>query len=219
MSMCSFVCGSPPNVAGAGKIESYSLPASFLAVAMRPRSTVPRHDPVQLSDIELVERCAADEACLRVLVGRHEPSLRRLAWSLLRNGHDAEEAVQDTFVAVHRAAAGFRGEASVRTWLHSVCYRQCLGRLRRKRLELVALADHDTPTVSADAALRLTLERAVDALPEANRVAFVLVDVLGFSREDAAVMVEVPGNTMRARVARARMLLADALSETMGPER
>ena len=122
-------------------------------------------------------------------------------------------------MAAHRAAAGFRNEASVRTWLHSICYRQCLGRLRRKRLDLVVITDRDTPTASTDAAMRIAIEIAVDALPEANRVAFVLVDVLGFSREDAAAMVEVPGNTMRARVARARMLLADALTDTGEAER
>jgi RNA polymerase sigma-70 factor (ECF subfamily) len=67
--------------------------------------------------------------------------------------------------------------------------------------------------------MRIALKVAVDELPEQNRVAFVLVDVLGFSREDAAAMVDVPGNTMRARVARARMLLADALTDTGETER
>lgn len=195
-----------------------SRSASSTAVAMRPRSLSPRCNPTELTDTDLVARVATDEACFRELIVRHEQSLRRLAWSMLKNRHDAEEAVQDAFVAAHRAAAGFRNEASVRTWLHSICYRQCLGRIRRKRLDLVVIADRDTPTASTDAAMRIALEFAVDALPEANRVAFVLVDVLGFSREDAAAMVEVPGNTMRARVARARMLLADALADTAEAE-
>jgi RNA polymerase sigma-70 factor (ECF subfamily) len=181
---------------------------------MRPRSATPRWNPTELTDTDLVARIGSDDRCFRELIVRHEQSLRRLAWSLLRNRHDAEEAVQDAFVAAHRAASGFRNESSVRTWLHSICYRQCLGRLRRKRLDLVVIAEHDSPAAPADMAMRIALELAVDALPEANRVAFVLVDVLGFSREDAAAMVEVPGNTMRARVARARMLLADALTDT-----
>jgi RNA polymerase sigma-70 factor (ECF subfamily) len=186
---------------------------------MRPRSATPRWNLTELTDTDLVARLGSDDGCFRELIGRHEQSLRRLAWSMLKNRHDAEEAVQDAFVAAHRAAAGFRNESSVRTWLHSICYRQCLGRLRRKRLDLVVITDHDTPTAPTDTATRIAIEVAIDALPEANRVAFVLVDVLGFSREDAAVLVDVAGNTMRARVARARILLADALTDTGETER
>ena len=167
----------------------------------------------QLTDADLIGRMKRDEECLRVLVARHHVSLRRLAMSMLRSEPDADEAVQDTFISAHRNASSFRHESSVRTWLHSICYRACLGRLRRKRLTLVEV---DTATMIAgaesDPAVMVAIDRAVAALPDDLRVAFTLVDICGFTREDAAALAGVPGNTMRARSARARMLLADALT-------
>ena len=59
----------------------------------------------------------------------------------------------------------------------------------------------------------MTLEQAVADLSGDLKVAFTLVDVLGFSREEAAQLVGVPGNTMRARAARARVILASTLTQ------
>jgi len=67
-------------------------------------------------------------------------------------------------------------------------------------------------STSTDDAFRLALDDAVEQLPDINRQAFVLVDVLGFSRSDAAEIVGIEANTMRARVAKARALLADILT-------
>lgn len=170
-----------------------------------------------LDDHDLVGRAArGDERAFGELVSRHHGSLWRLARTMLRNDHDAQEITQDSLLSAWRHLDQFRGESSVRTWLHTICHRQCLARLRRRRHDLVALDDATATlaAVSRDDADRVALTAAIDGLPEDNRVAFTLVHVLGFSREDAAKMAGVAGNTMRARVARAVVLLADALDET-----
>lgn len=192
----------------------WRAPKVWVGVARRLRS-VSAVVPVEMSDSELISR-AGEELCLRELIARHERSMRRLALSMLRNRADADEAVQDAFVVVYRKGATFRGESSARTWLHSICYRKCLDRLRRKRFDIVHIdqaSQSSLTAVEVDHSFTATLETALDDLPPQNREAFVLVDVLGFTREDAAELVGVPGNTMRARVARARLLLADALDD------
>lgn len=198
-----------------GPRAGWSASRVWRCVSLRRLRSVPAVAPAELSDVELIAR-VDDDSCLRELIGRHQRSLRQLARSMLRNDADADEAVQDTFVAVFRSAASFRGESAAKTWLHSICYRQCLARLRRKRFDVVPL-DVDFAVgaiaVEVDHTFNAVLDAAVRQLPEPNRVAFVLVDVLGWSREDAAGIVGVPGNTMRARVARARELLADALGD------
>lgn len=173
-----------------------------------------RPTPIErMSDVELVGQLS-DDACLREFIARHSGSVRGLATSMMRSSHDADEVVQDTFIAAHRSFEQFRGESTPRTWLHTICYRRCLTLLRKKHLQLVS----DAVVVglaagSTDEALRMTLERAIDGLSGDLKVAFTLVDVLGFSREEAAQMAGVPGNTMRARVARARIVLASMLTE------
>jgi len=167
----------------------------------------------RMSDLELLGQLS-DDACLREFIARHNGSVRCLALSMMRSSHDADEVVQDTFIAAHRSFEQFRGESTPRTWLHTICYRRCLTLLRKKHLQLVS---EDVvvglAASSTDEALRMTLERAIDGLSGDLKVAFTLVDVLGFSREEAAQMAGVPGNTMRARAARARIVLASTLTE------
>jgi len=165
-----------------------------------------------LDDVTLIGRLD-DADAMRELIVRHERPLMSMAMSMIRNRADAEEIVQDTFVQAYRAAGSFRGDAKVSTWLHSICYRQVLTRTRRRRHLTVAIDEASMQmSTSTDDAFRLALDDAVEELPDINRQAFVLVDVLGFSRSDAAEIVGVEANTMRARVAKARALLADILT-------
>ena len=169
-------------------------------------------DLAAVDDQLLVDRLDEPDA-MRELIQRHQRPLMSMAISMIRNRSDAEEIVQDTFVQAYRAAPSFRGDAKVSTWLHSICYRQVLTRTRRKRHLTVAIeATADPVAETRDDAFRIALDAAIDDLPAINRQAFILVDVLGFSRADAAQIADVEANTMRARVARARTLLADVLS-------
>lgn len=163
----------------------------------------------------LVERAASGEdSAFAELVRCHSDAVWRFAMGMLRDAGAAEEAAQDTFVNAHRALDGFRGDASFRSWLLSICSRVCLDRLRRRSWESVpleTLRDIHSPHDQAD--VRLTIDAAIDRLDPDQREAFVLVSVMGFSREEAALIARVPSSTMRSRVAKARGRLADALKD------
>jgi RNA polymerase sigma-70 factor (ECF subfamily) len=167
-----------------------------------------------VDDHTLVRKAAqGDELAFEVLVRRHTESVWRLARSLLRDDFAAEEAVQDTFLKAHRALAGFRGEAAVTTWLLAICHRCCIDRLRRRRAEVVPIEHLRERRAREDTAeLRLSLQAALETLSPNDRQAFTLVDVLGYSREEAAAITGMPASTMRTRVARARARLLDALT-------
>ena len=173
-----------------------------------------------MDDDVLVGKAAqGDELAFEVLVRRHTELVWRMARSLLDDDFAAEEAVQDTFLKAHGGLVRFRGEAAVTTWLLSICNRCCIDRLRRRRAELVPLEHLREQRAREDTAeLRLTIERALPVLPTADRQAFTLVDVLGYSREEAAGIVGVPASTMRTRVARARTRLIDVLTPDLDEE-
>ena len=155
-----------------------------------------------------------DSDAMAEFITRHRSRLTAMAMSMIRNRSDAEEIVQDTFVQAYRSAGSFRGDAKVSTWLHSICYRQVLTRTRRRRHLTVAIDVSLEPIAQRrDDAFRLALDQAVSELPQINRDAFVLVEMLGFSRAEAAHIVGTEANTMRARVARAHHLLAQALTD------
>ena len=175
-----------------------------------------------MNDVSLVARAAGgDERAFEVLVRRHADGMWRLARSLLSDDFEAEEAVQDSFVKAHRSLDSFRGEAALRTWLLSICYRTCIDRLRARRAPLVPLeAIPDVGTADETLDLRLSLQRTIAALPEDERQAFILVHVLGYSREEAAHLCGVPPSTLRDRVVRARERLAgmEELADAVGEE-
>ena len=171
------------------------------------------------NDASLVRRAArGDVAAFEALVRRHTDAVWRVARSMLRDDFAAEEAVQDTFLRAHRALGSFRGDAAVRTWLVSICHRVCIDRLRLKRAETVPLDEVPAPSVSATTDDRLYLDEAVGRLDVAERAAFLLVDVLGYTGTEAARIVGAPASTLRSRVARAREQLAAELALT-GTER
>lgn len=168
-----------------------------------------------MDDAALVQGAArGDEDAFELLVRRHTENVWRLAMGVLRDPDEAEEATQDTFLKAYRALASFRGDAGVGTWLHTICRRTCLDRLRRSSPEAVEL--EKVRTARARAARlddRMALREALAELGQDEREAFALVDALGYTSEEASRLCDVPASTMRSRVARARGRLADALSE------
>ena len=165
-----------------------------------------------MDDVELVERAAGGEAvAFELLVRRHAGPLFRLARPIVRDDHLAEEVVQDTFVKAHRNLATFRGDSTVKTWLSSICYRTAIDRARTQRTNVLPIEAVRERPGHEDVDLRLALSDALDELPPEEREAFYLVQVLGYSREEASHIVGVPPSTMRSRVGRARQRLAASL--------
>lgn len=162
-----------------------------------------------------MERAAAgDDLAFETMVRRHADAVWRLARANLRDDFTAEEVVQDTFVKAHRALAGFRGDASLRTWLLAICQRTCIDVSRRKRPAVVSLDEARRARAHEDQPeLTVALGQAMGRLSDDERRAFTLVDVLGYSREEAAQIVGVPPSTMRSRVAKARLRMMDALGD------
>ncbi len=165
----------------------------------------------------LAEQAAGgDERAFELIVHRHTDAVWRVARALLPDDGSAEEAVQDTFLRAYRGLAAFRGEAELRTWLLAICHRACVDRLRAARLprapvrleELAGAGDDER-----DSDIRSALRGALSRLDEVEREAFLLVDVLGHSREEAARICGVPASTMRSRVARARGELVKLLDD------
>ena len=84
-----------------------------------------------MNTAQLLQRCqSGDEAAIDTLVKVHHPALYRLAYSVLLNADDAEEAVQDTFIAALKSLERFNGEA-LKPWLYGIALNQCRMRLRR----------------------------------------------------------------------------------------
>jgi RNA polymerase sigma-70 factor, ECF subfamily len=182
---------------------------------------------VTADDADLLRQSAAgDGSAFESFVGRHEASVYRYLHTLTQDARDAEDALQDAFVAAWRGAAGFHGPGSARSWLLSIA-RHALHRLHRRRVgepeRFVALEDlglqagwgvDDSPldrlTELED---RARLARALDCLPAAERETLVLRDLEELSGDEVARMTGVTLAAMKSRLHRARLRLAAALKE------
>lgn len=187
----------------------------------------------QADDGELARLVAAgSRAAFEQLMRRYNRRLYRLARATLHNDADAEDALQDAYLAAFRAIASFRGDASLSTWLSRLVLNACFTRQRRsaRRDNIAPMVSTSTigdfernvmvedPISSPDRALmraelRALLERKLDVLPEAFRVVFVLRCVEELSVEETAQCLGIPEATVRSRHFRARSMLRESLAQ------
>ena len=174
-------------------------------------------DPILL----LGQIANGDEEALRTLYVEYHPRLHRYLWGLLDgDGCAVEEALQDTFLAVWRAAGGYRGEAKVATWLFQIAHNLALhsrwAAARRGRFEVESVPSEEaaapTTTSLEDAVLdRQALDEALNRLSTKHRAVLHLVFEQGFTAEEVAQILEVPVGTVKSRVSYARRALQSAL--------
>lgn len=198
----------------------------------------PSSDRTRLTDGELILMAKrGDEAAVRILIQRHNQSLFRIARSVVGNLDDAEDIVQEAYVKAFTRLDGFRGEAAFATWLTRIALNEALGRLRRRRttVDLVE-AESDVSesggpiimfpispqpsTPEADAGrqqVRHVLEQAVDRLPDAFRVVFVLRDIEGLGGEQVAALLSLKPETVKTRLFRARRLIRKEIEKALAP--
>lgn len=178
-----------------------------------------------VSDADLLrQHVRGDEDAFAALVRRHRNRLWAVALRTTGNRDDAADAVQDALLSAFRNASSFRGDAQVTTWLHRIVVNACLDRIRRQQARpTVALPvdEHAVPPAADEMGRRetaLVVEQALQTLPPDQRAALVLVDIEGWSVDDAAVVLQCPTGTVKSRCARARAKLAPLLSGLRNPQ-
>jgi RNA polymerase sigma-70 factor (ECF subfamily) len=186
-----------------------------------PPETPPPADRPAVSDAELLAaHINGDPHAFSEIVKRHRDRMWAVALRTLGDPDEAADAVQDAFVSAYRKAGSFRGEAAVTTWLHRIVVNACLDRMRRKSVrpvaddELIEAAERDAqlPDQALEREVSMEVTAALKLLPADQRAALVLVDMMGYSVEDAAQVLEVPSGTVKSRCARGRAKLAPILS-------
>jgi len=178
------------------------------------------------SDAELLRRhVAGDDQAFGELFRRHRDRLWAVALRTVCDPEEAADALQDAMVSAFRRAADFRGESAVTTWLHRIVVNAALDRLRRRaaRPALPAGEEQAFETLAGSAGdpahttdIRLDVDTALRLLPPQQRAALVVVDMLGFSVADAAVILDISPGTVKSRCARARARLLPHVSHLRG---
>jgi RNA polymerase sigma-70 factor, ECF subfamily len=202
----------------------------------RGNMTSVARDYETLTDIELARRLAQrDTLAVRTVTRRNNQRLYRTAWSVLKNRADAEEAVQEGYLRAFGAIGRFTGASSLSTWLTRIVLNEALGRRRaaqRKRRLLreqsIALIDDYRENLMGGSATSSSpeahaargqvaklLEQSIADLPEPFRIVFMLRAVDGLSVEETAEVLQIPAQTVKTRLLRARRRLQVALAPSL----
>jgi RNA polymerase sigma-70 factor (ECF subfamily) len=162
------------------------------------------------------------------LVARHQRRASRIAFHYLRDGAEADEAVQDAFVKAYSHLASFREALPFEVWFTRILINGCLDRIKargRRERWMVPLEEGVERAVpvsrglSPEAALlarerRRTLARALAKLPERQRAVFVLSQCEGHSAREVGEITGLNESTVRVHLFRALRRLRKLLSET-----
>ncbi len=169
------------------------------------------------SDEAIVQRVLSGERALyEILVRRHNQRLYRAARAILRNESEVEDVMQEAYVQAFAHLAQFRAEARFSTWLTRIAVHEALARKRRaqRQTEVEEPVVVITPEQQAGSReLAKLLERAIDTLPDNFREVLMLRTVEDMSVADTAAVLDIPEDTVKTRLFRARNLLREAIAE------
>lgn len=179
--------------------------------------------PDDIEDELLVLRCqAGDEEALRLLIGRWQARLSRLAWRLTGDREAARDVVQEAWLAIVRGLRRLDDPARFRSWACRIVNNKCAdwtrrrvvrrrvtGELREQAKPPVApaVSAHENDSSNDVARLRCALRE----LPDQQRAILALHYIDGFGLREIAVALDIPVGTVKSRLFHARAALRDAL--------
>jgi RNA polymerase sigma-70 factor (ECF subfamily) len=154
------------------------------------------------------------------LVAEHRERAVRLAWRMVGGDRAAaEDIAQEAFVRAYRGLGRFRGESSLTTWFYRILLNEVQRRRRWRwiRERAAGPMPADPPDAGAagqgDPLLRARIGRALETLSRAQREAFVLVHLEGFSVSEAAELTGRAAGTLKSHLHRALVALRDELAD------
>jgi RNA polymerase sigma-70 factor (ECF subfamily) len=187
-------------------------------VVRQLRHLVEGNEPA-LRDVELLRRFAVcrDEAAFAALVERHGPLVLGLCRRVLQSVHDAEDALQATFLVLARRAGGLRCPDSLAGWLFGVAYRVArkMKAQRGRRREVESKAPPATKVDATDLCrgeLSVVLDEELRRLPEIQRQPLLLCYFEGLTQDEAARQLGWPRGTLKSRLERGRAILKSRLA-------
>ena len=160
------------------------------------------------------ELLALSQTQFNAMVDDHGPMLYRIAYRMMGDSHEAEDAVQDAFRSAWDSRKRFEEGRGARAWLVAILRRRVIDRWRKRPQPSVVASD--TPievSVEPDDPLadQFTdeMQHALERLPEELRETLLLVIVAELTHQEAAHLLDIPLGTVLSRVSRARKRLRE----------
>jgi len=180
-------------------------------------SAIPASDMAQITSTSA--KSIESEQAFSQVVEDYADFAYNVAFRMLRNTEDAEDAVQEAFISAYRSFGRFKGESKVSTWLYRIVVNSCLMKIRKEKSrskylvetgyndEIVSDWGNDPEQAAINGELRGVVETGLDSLSPDLRAAIVLRDVQGVSTEEGAEALGLSISAFKSRLHRGRLLL------------
>lgn len=172
-----------------------------------------------MDEKELIDRLKkGDMVAKEYFVRKYQNLIFNAIFQILRDRDLSMDTLEETFIRAFKYIKNFRGESEVSTWLYRIAMNTMKDQVRKanrhQTLDENMVQDELPPEYSLEDKKKIIWE-ALTKLDEKDREIVTLVDINGLSYEQAAFMIEIPVNTVRSRLFRARERLKSEL-EKMG---
>lgn len=174
-----------------------------------------------ISDKDLFAKVAADdEQAFALFVERYKSRLYNFIVRIISEKETAEDILQDTFLRVYNQRKNYSPDFALSTWVYTIALNLVRSELRKRKLRKylsldflkeesdVELADNVNPEPGR---LKPLMDKAIAALPEEYRTAFILCDIDRLPYNEIAEIMRVPVGTVKSRINRARSMLREKL--------
>lgn len=182
---------------------------------------------VLTEDGVLIERFQQGEAeAFDRLMALHTDKVFALAWGVLQNREDAMDAAQEVFIKLHSALGRFSPSDNLNAWLYRVCLNHCIDRKRRSKWTSAEMSDDDWERLQGSkddepefrayqSEMGRIIRKAVDQLPERQRLVFVLRHYKLLSINEIGEAMGCTSGAVKAHLSRATANLRDRLKGTV----
>ena len=157
------------------------------------------------------------------IVEQYSDLVYSVAFRMLRNAEDAEDAVQEAYISAFKALPNFKGQSKLSTWLYRIVVNACLMKIRKDKSRAKYLSEktfddaivydwkNDPEEAAVNSELRSMLESGLDLLSPDLRAAVVLRDIQGLSTGESAEALNISIASLKSRLHRARITLRQHL--------
>lgn len=183
---------------------------------------------VRIDEAVLIERARdGDENAFRDLVERYQTAIFNLAYRMLGDAHEAEDAAQEIFVRTYRQLMRYDSERKFSTWILAIASNYCIDQLRKRRLRFVPLeqivpwarardASPETQALAHEASDEM--QQYLKRLNEKYRVVLVLRYWQDLSCAEIGDVLRLPEGTVKTQLHRARKALERLMAEQREPD-
>lgn len=169
-------------------------------------------------DLPFINRIlAGEQKPFEELIKRHKSYAYTIAYKILQNRPEAEEAAQDAFIKAYNNLSSFNRQAKFSTWLYRIVFNTSIS-YKRKNNKTFQSLDNTSIIYNPEVDVNLEntdkskfLHQALSKLNDGERTAITLFYLKEFSLEEIAEITGMQANTMKVRIHRARLRLADEL--------